>query len=95
MSDQEIINEVTKIKGIGKWTAEMFLIFCLCRPDVISFGDIAIRKGIEWLFDLDHKLTVEEFNAYRELFSPYNTTASHFLWEITIRSYWYNKDSNE
>jgi 3-methyladenine DNA glycosylase/8-oxoguanine DNA glycosylase len=92
MTDEDIITEVTKIKGVGRWTAEMFLIFCLERPNVISYGDIAIRKGIEWLYDLDHAITKEEFEKYRELFSPYNTTASHYLWEITIRSYWYNKE---
>lgn len=92
MTDQEIIAEVSKIKGVGKWTAEMFLIFCLERPNVISYGDIAIRKGIEWLYDLDHKLTVAEFEYYKELFSPFNTTASHYLWEITVRSYWYQKE---
>ena len=95
MSDEEVTNEVTKIKGIGKWTAEMFLIFSLERPNVISYGDIAIRKGIEWLFDIDHKLTKEEFCYYENLFSPYNTYASHYLWEITIRSYWYQKEHLE
>ena len=95
MSDQEVINEVTKIKGIGKWTAEMFLIFSLERPNVISYGDIAIRKGIEWLYDIDHPITKEEVSYYEYLFSPYNTYASHYLWEITIRSYWYQKDHLE
>ncbi len=91
MTDEEVINEVTKIKGIGLWTAQMFLIFCLLRPNVISYGDIAIRKGIEWLYDIDHKLTKKEFEYYVELFSPYNTTASHYLWEITIRAHWNTK----
>ena len=95
MTDEEVTNEVTKIKGIGKWTAEMFLIFSLERPNVISYGDIAIRKGIEWLFDIDHKLTKEKFAYYENLFSPYNTYASHYLWEITIRSYWYQKEHLE
>lgn len=93
LTDDEVITEVSKIKGVGKWTAQMFLIFCLCRPNVISYGDIAIRKGIEWLYDIDHKLTEEEFNFYKDLFSPYNTTASHYLWEITIRAHWNSKFS--
>ena len=91
MSDEEVINEVTKIKGIGLWTAQMFLIFSLKRPNVISYGDVAIRKGIEWLYDIDHKLTKSEFEHYRTLYSPYNTAASHYLWEITIRAHWNSK----
>lgn len=94
MNDDEVIEEVCKIKGIGLWTAQMFLIFSLLRPNVISYGDIAIRKGIEWLYDIDHKLTKEEFAYYIDMFSPYNTTASHYLWEITIRAHWNIKQDN-
>ena len=88
MTDEDVIKEVTKIKGIGLWTAQMFLIFCLRRSNVISYGDIAIRKGIEWLYDIDHKLSIDEFQYFENLFAPYNTTASHYLWEITIRAHW-------
>lgn len=95
MSDDSVIEEVTKIKGIGKWTAQMFLIFCLRRPNVISYSDVAIRKGIEWLYDIDHKLTLEEFDHFQKLFSPYNTAASHYLWEITIRAHWNTKVNDE
>jgi len=91
LTDEEVIEEVTKIKGIGRWSAEMFLIFSLLRKNVISYGDIAIRKGIEWLYDIDHKLTIEEFNYYQELFTPFCTTASHYLWEITVRNHWNKK----
>ena len=91
LSDDEIITEVTKIKGIGNWTAEMFLIFCLQRENVISYGDIAIRKGLEWLYDIDHKITKDEFAYYQDIFSPYATTASHYLWEITLRNHWNQK----
>lgn len=87
MTDQEVINEVTKIKGVGSWTAKMLLIFCLDRPNVIAYNDIAIRKGLEWLYDIDHKITIEEFDYYKRLFSPYATTASHYLWEINIRAF--------
>jgi len=94
LSDQEVIDEVTKIKGIGLWSAQMFLIFCLNRPNVISYGDFAIRRAIEWLYDIDHKLTEEEFAYYVDLFSPYNTLASHVLWEVTIRNH-YNHTQKE
>lgn len=82
LSDEEIIKEVTKIKGIGEWTAQMLLIFCLNRPDVMAYKDFAIRKGLEWLYDIDHKLTKKEFEYYKNLFSPYGTTASLYLWQI-------------
>ncbi len=94
MTDQEVINEVTKIKGVGDWTAQMLLIFCLDRPNIISYNDVAIRKGLEWLYDIDHKITKEEFSYYKKLFSPYATTASHYLWEINIRTYNHVKKSN-
>lgn len=86
LTDSEIIEELTKIKGIGEWTAQMFLIFCLERENVISFKDFGIRSGIEWLYDLDHKLSKNEFDYYRELFSPYCTTASHYLWEVHAKT---------
>lgn len=87
MTDEEIMNEVQKIKGVGRWTAEMLLIFSLNRPNVMSYGDLAIRKGLEWLYDIDHKITPDEFKYYKDLFSPYATTASMFLWEINIRAF--------
>lgn len=92
MSDEEIMTEVTKIKGVGRWTAEMLLIFSLDRPNIMSYGDFAIRKGLEWLYDIDHKITQEEFNYYKDLYSPYATTASMYLWEINIRAFSTKKD---
>ncbi|AIO19132.1 DNA-3-methyladenine glycosylase [Candidatus Izimaplasma bacterium HR1] len=92
LNDEEVMNEVQKIKGVGRWTAEMLLIFCLERPNVMSYGDLAIRKGLEWLYDIDHKITKDEFAFYKDLFSPYATTASMFLWEINIRAFSNKKD---
>jgi 3-methyladenine DNA glycosylase/8-oxoguanine DNA glycosylase len=86
LTDIEIIKEVTKIKGIGEWTAQMLLIFCLDRPNVMAYKDFAIRKGLEWLYDIDHSLTKKEFNYYKTLFSPYGTTASLYLWEIHAKT---------
>lgn len=88
LSDKEVETELIQIKGIGLWTVQMFLIFCLERENIISYGDIAIRKGLEWLYDIDHPITKDEFNDYTSLFSPYNTLASHYLWEITLRAHW-------
>ena len=92
MNDDQVKRELQKIKGIGTWTSDMFLIFHLNRDNVLCYSDVAIRKGIEWLYDLDHSLSKEEFKYYQDLFAPYGTIASHYLWEITIRSYWAKKD---
>lgn len=86
LTDKEVIEELTKIKGIGEWTAQMFLIFCLQREDVISFKDFGIRKGLEWLYDLDRPITKDEFLYYQRLFSPYGTIASHYLWEVHAKT---------
>ena len=85
MSNEEVIKELKKIEGIGNWTAQMFLTFSLFRQDIISYGDLAIRRGIEWLYEMDHELTLNEFKDYERIFSPYNTIASLYLWEITLR----------
>ncbi len=85
-TDEEIIKEVTKIKGIGEWTAQMLLIFCLDRPNVLPMKDFGITKGLMWLYDLDEKPTKEVYKHYQKLFSPYNTTASHYLWEIYAKT---------
>lgn len=85
MSNKEIEEELRSIKGIGPWTAEMFLIFCMNRPNVLSYGDIAIRRGLEFLLDLSNDITRDEFKKYADMFSPYNTTASLYIWELTLR----------
>lgn len=80
-SDAEIISELTQLKGVGEWTAEMLLIFTLGRPDVVSFKDLGIRKGMMLLYGLD-ELTQTAFDAYRRRYSPYGTIASLLLWRI-------------
>lgn len=86
MSNDEVIKELKKIKGIGNWTAEMFLVFSLFRKDIISFDDLAIRRGIEWLYQLENELTISEFKEFELKFRPLNTIASLYLWEITLRN---------
>ena len=80
-SDAEIIAELVKLKGVGVWTAEMLLIFALGRPDVLSFKDLGIRRGIMLLNHLDD-LTEADFEIYRKRYSPYGTLASLYLWRI-------------
>ncbi|MNI94367.1 hypothetical protein D3C73_1524610 [compost metagenome] len=75
---------MTVLPGIGVWTAEMLLMNCLERPDILSWGDIAIRRGIMNLYGLP-ALTREEFEQYRLRYSPYGSVASIYLWEISFR----------
>lgn len=86
MSNEEIIDSLVKVKGIGVWTAEMFLIFCLNRKDVLSFKDLGIRKGIKWLYNMQEEPDKEQFEEVRRRLSPNNTLASFYLWEVTIRN---------
>lgn len=84
LSDQEVILKLMNLKGIGKWTAEMMLINCMERPDVVSWGDIAIRRGMMKLYGLD-TLTKEQFEQYRLAYSPLGSVASIYLWEISFQ----------
>ena len=81
LSDTEFIRELVKLRGVGEWTAEMMLIFSLERPDVLSWGDFAIKKGLMKLFGLE-TITRRQFEEFRDTFSPYNTVASLYLWEL-------------
>ena len=80
MTDAEVKTALTAIKGIGEWTAEMTLIFCLGRDDVLSLSDFGIRKGLSLLHDIDIK-NIKEMRKYKKLYSPYGTAASLYLWE--------------
>ena len=79
--DAEIIQELVKLKGVGVWTAEMLLIFSLGRPDILSYKDLGIRRGIMMLNGLSD-LSETEFETYRQRYSPYGTLASLYLWRI-------------
>lgn len=81
LPDQEVIGRLTKLKGIGVWTAEMLLIFGLKRPDVVSWNDLGIRRGMMNLYGLS-SLERQQFEIYRERYSPYGTVASLYLWEL-------------
>lgn len=78
--DEAIIAELTQIKGIGRWTAEMFLIFCLGRLDVFPYDDLGIRSGMAKVYELDDHPTRDQANAISEAWAPYRTVASWYLW---------------
>ena len=82
MNDQDAIKELSSLKGIGVWTAEMILLFCLKRPDIFSFDDLAIQRGLRMVYHhrkIDRKL----FEKYRRRFSPYCSVASLYLWAVS------------
>lgn len=80
-TDEEICAELIQLPGVGLWTVEMLLIFTFRRPNILSYGDLAIRKGLCKLHNLE-QLDKELFGHYRELYSPYGTLASIYLWEL-------------
>ena len=79
-SDEEIISELTKIKGIGRWTAEMFLIFNLCRPDIFPVDDLGLIKGICECYDLRYPLKKEKALKMSERWKPYRSVATWYFW---------------
>ncbi len=80
MSEEEIILELTKIKGIGRWSAEMFLMFHLGRPDVFSYGDLGLKNGLVKLYKLEKHPTPQEAEEITKKWSPFRTYASRILW---------------
>ncbi|MDD2621105.1 MAG: DNA-3-methyladenine glycosylase [Syntrophomonadaceae bacterium] len=82
MSDRDIIEKLSALHGIGKWTVEMLLIFSLQRPDVVSWGDLAIQRGMMNLYGLK-TLSKAQFDKYRKRYSPYGSVASLYLWALS------------
>lgn len=80
LDDEAVVVELTKVKGIGRWTAEMFLMFRLHRPDVLPVGDLAIVRGFERAYGLRKPPTPERMRAIAEPWRPYRSVASWYLW---------------
>ena len=80
LDDEAVIEELIKVKGIGRWTAEMFLIFSLGRPDVFSHGDLGLRRAIEKLYKLADP-SQEDIEAITIKWSPYRSWGSRALWK--------------
>jgi len=83
LSNEEIVAELTAVKGIGEWTVHMFLIFCMGRFDVLPVGDLGIKNAVQRLYDLDESpssvdiRTIAEQNGWK----PYESIASWYLWQ--------------
>ena len=82
MSDDMIKKRLVEIKGIGVWTAEMLMIFSLQRPNILSYDDLAIIRGMRMLYH-HRKITPQLFKKYFRRYAPYATVASIYLWEIS------------
>ena len=81
LSDAEVSRELTKIKGIGAWTAEMLMIFSMQRPNILSIDDLAILRGLRMLYR-HRAITPKLFAKYKRRYSPYATVAGLYLWAI-------------
>ena len=79
MSDEEISLELIKIKGIGQWTVDMFLMFALNRPDVMPYSDLGIQKGMKIIFNLSDLPTKYDMQCFSQKWRPYRTIACWYL----------------
>ena len=80
LPDQEVIRELTAVKGIGEWTAHMFLMFTLHRPDVLPTGDLGVRNAVQRAYGLEAPPQPSEMAAIAEPWRPYRTRACLYLW---------------
>ncbi len=82
LPDDEIVRRLVLLHGVGVWTAEMFLLFSMQRPDVVSWGDFGIRRGMSLLYGFD-KMTKEDFERFRRAYTPFGSVASLYLWAVS------------
>jgi DNA-3-methyladenine glycosylase II len=80
MSDEEIIAELVEVRGIGRWTAEMFLIFNLLRPDVFPLDDLGLQKGIRLSYFKGRKIALRTMTRLGETWRPWRSVATWYLW---------------
>jgi DNA-3-methyladenine glycosylase II len=80
MGDEAIIEELVQVKGIGRWTVEMFLIFHMKRPDVLPVDDLGLRRAMERQYNKGEPLTRDEMRAIGKPWSPYSSVATWYLW---------------
>jgi DNA-3-methyladenine glycosylase II len=80
--DEEVIARITAVKGLGRWSAEMFLMFRLNRPDILPVGDLGIVKGIQRLFEMKRRPSERTMTRLAEPWRPYRSVASWYLWRV-------------
>jgi DNA-3-methyladenine glycosylase II len=81
LSDEEVVEEIVAVRGLGQWTAEMFLLFHLERPDVLSGGDLGIRRAVQIEYGLDEMPSPTRVVEVGEPWRPHRSLASLYLWE--------------
>jgi len=81
MGDEDVIAQLTQVKGIGRWTAEMFLIFSLGRMDVFPVGDLGLRRGVQIAFSLKEMPKPKETEKFGDRWKPYRSVATWYLWK--------------
>lgn len=80
LSDAEVVDEMTAIRGVGDWTARMYLIFVLGREDVLPLGDLAIRKGIESVYGDGNEMGRDEMREIADAWRPYRSYGTRYIW---------------
>lgn len=80
MADEDVIASVTQIKGVGRWTADMLLMFCIGRPDVLPVGDLGIQNAMKIAYGLDAPPKPADMEAIAEPWRPYRSAGSWYLW---------------
>ena len=81
MTDEEAVRALSSLKGVGVWTAEMILLFCLQRPNILSFGDLAILRGMRMVYH-HREIDRQKFEKYRKRLSPCGSVASLYFWAV-------------
>ncbi len=83
LDDSQVLENLTKVKGIGPWTAQMFLMFTLGREDIFSHGDLGLKKAMVKLYSLNESATQDEIEEITKKWSPYRTYACQMLWKYS------------
>jgi len=81
LENRQIIDLLTQVKGIGRWTAEMFLIFSLGRPNVLSAGDFGLKRAVKWLYQMEDRSDGKYVEQHGDRWDPYQSVVSLYLWK--------------
>jgi len=80
MDDEDVIEDLVQVRGIGRWTAEMFLMFNLLRPDVFPLGDLGLQKGLRMAYHGGRKISLKTMQSRGETLRPWRSVATWYLW---------------
>ena len=90
--DIEVSEKLTSIRGVGQWTADMFMIFTLARLDVLPVNDQGIRNGMQVFFELDHLPEANKMLELTEHWKPYRSIASWYMWKVVDEDFKWKND---